>query len=91
MTSSGLIRWGGVALMLAGLAFITRSRLPTDSSVGDTFQLVAIALLAVGIVGLHALQKDHCRCATACSASSTICCTASATNRTWCCRVWASD
>ena len=45
--------------MLAGLAFITRSRLPTDSSVGDTFQLIAIALLAVGIVGLHALQKDH--------------------------------
>jgi hypothetical protein len=45
--------------MLAGLAFITRSRLPADSSVGDTFQLVAIALLTVGIVGLHALHKDH--------------------------------
>ena len=45
--------------MLAGVAFITRSRLPTDSSVGDTFQLVAIALLAVGIVGLHTLQKNH--------------------------------
>ena len=59
MTSSGLIRWGGVSLMLAGVAFITRSRLPTASSVGDTFQLVAIALLAVGIVGLHTLQKNH--------------------------------
>ena len=59
MTSSGLIRWGGGALMLAGMAFITRSRLPADSSIGDTFQLVAIALLAVGIVGLHTLQKDY--------------------------------
>ena len=45
--------------MLAGVAFITRSRLPTDSSVGDTFQLVAITLLAVGIGGLHTLQMNH--------------------------------
>jgi hypothetical protein len=59
MSRSNLIQWGGVAFVLAGAAFITRSRLPADSSVGDTFQLVAIALLAVGVVGLHALQKDH--------------------------------
>ena len=45
--------------MLAGVAFITRSRLPAASSVGDAFQLLAIAVLAVGIVGLHALQKDQ--------------------------------
>src|SRR5829696_3835775 len=59
MSGSGLIRWGAAAFMLAGVAFITRSRIPAASSLGDTIQLVAIALLAVGLVGLHALQKDH--------------------------------
>lgn len=59
MTSSGLIRWGGVATMLAGMAFITRSLLPANNSVGEALHFVAIALLAVGTVGFHALQKDH--------------------------------
>jgi hypothetical protein len=45
--------------MLAGVAFIGRSLLPSDSSVGGTLHFLAIALLAVGMVGLHALQKDH--------------------------------
>jgi len=59
MTSSGLTRWGGGALVLAGVSFITRSLLPADSRVGLTLHFVAIALLAVGMVGLHALQKNH--------------------------------
>ena len=45
--------------MLAGVAFITRSRIPAASSLGDTIQLLAIALLAMGLIGLHALQKDR--------------------------------
>ena len=59
MSRSNLIWWGGVAFMLSGVAFIPRSLLPADSRVGITFHVVAIAFLAVGIVGLHALQKDH--------------------------------
>jgi hypothetical protein len=59
MSRSDLIRWGAVAFILSGAAFITRSLVPAASSIGDTIQLVAIALLAVGVVGLHALQKDH--------------------------------
>lgn len=59
MTSSDLVRWGGVATMLAGVAFITRSLLPADNRIGEALHFVAIALLAVGIVGFHALQKDR--------------------------------
>lgn len=59
MTSSDLVRGGGAAVVLAGMAFITRSLLPMDNSVGEVLHFVAITLLAVGIVGFHALQKDH--------------------------------
>jgi FtsH-binding integral membrane protein len=47
--------------MLSGVAFILSSLLPpqTPGSIGDALWLVAIASLAVGIVGFHALQKDH--------------------------------
>ena len=61
VTSSRLIRGGGVAAMLAGVAFISSSLLSsrTPSSIGDVIWLVAIAGLAVGVVGFHTLQKDH--------------------------------
>ena len=59
MSRSNLIGGGGAAFILAGVAFIIRSRLPADSSIGEILMLVAIALLAGGVVGLHALQKDH--------------------------------
>jgi len=57
MTSSRLIRWGGAAAMLAGVAFISSSLLSsqTPSSIGDVLWLVAIASLAVGVVGFHTL------------------------------------
>ena len=58
MPSSDLIRWGGVAAMLAGVVFIVRSLLP-PMGIGDAFHFVALFLLAVGVVGFHALQKDH--------------------------------
>ena len=58
MPSSDLIRWGGVSAILAGVAFIVRSLLP-PMGVGDAFHFVALFLLAVGVVGFHALQKDR--------------------------------
>lgn len=47
MSRSVLTQLGAAAFMLAGVAFITCSRIPAASSVGDTIQLVVIALLPI--------------------------------------------
>jgi hypothetical protein len=62
MTRSGLIRWGGLAAMLAGVAFAGFALLgiaaggPNALLPSLVFAL-AFGLLAVGFVGFHALQK----------------------------------
>ncbi len=68
MPSSDLIRWGGLAAMLSGVAFIVNGLLPplglanpedpSDVPLLDGLFVVALLLVVVGIVGLHALQKE---------------------------------
>lgn len=65
MAASGLIRWGAIGLMLSGLTWVV---LGLSAFVGYlqaipgrediVLFVVAHLLLAVGLVGLHALQKD---------------------------------
>ena len=62
MASSDLTRWSGLAAMLAGVAFLL------DTWFAFTMQevawtnvayLAALLLMLAGLLGLHALQKDH--------------------------------
>jgi hypothetical protein len=62
MTRSDLIRWGGLAAMLAGVAFAGFALLGMAAGGPNALlpQLsfaLAFGLLAVGFVGFHALQK----------------------------------
>jgi len=61
VSSSDLTRWSGLAAILAGAAFLV------DTWFAFTMQevawtnvafLVALLLMLVGLLGLHALQKD---------------------------------
>ena len=62
MTSSNIIRWGGVAAMLGGVFWVVWSLLgrvsfeAAGSSFADVMLLLAAVLTLVGLVGLHALQ-----------------------------------
>lgn len=68
MSSSELIRWGGPAAMLAGVAFVVMFlvQLMTPGTSPGSFSdvvtsfifIVALLLLLVGLTGFHALQKD---------------------------------
>jgi hypothetical protein len=64
MPSSELIRWGGIAAMLSGVAFIVDNLyvLAIVMTGGPRLQVILIVakLLALGgMVGFHALQKQH--------------------------------
>ena len=73
MSSSDLIRWGGLAAILSGVVFIVLGLLglvlpePSPGSFLDTVFgplfsvgfLVALLLLLVGLAGFHALQKGN--------------------------------
>jgi hypothetical protein len=62
MPSSDLIRWGGLAAMLAGVAFILDILFVLTMPEADwtnAVYIVAELLMVVGLLGLHALQKDN--------------------------------
>jgi hypothetical protein len=68
MSSSDLIRWGGLAAMVGGLAYLLNVLLgllvpETSTSVvhllADSFAVVPVLLTLVGMVGLHTLQKAN--------------------------------
>jgi hypothetical protein len=62
MTSSNLIRWGGIAAMLGGVFWVVWSLLgrvsfeAAGSPLAHGLLLLAALLTLVGLVGLHALQ-----------------------------------
>ena len=62
MTSSNIIRWGGIAAMLGGVFWVVWSLLgrvsfeAAGSSFADGLLLLAAVLTLAGLVGLHALQ-----------------------------------
>jgi hypothetical protein len=61
MPSSDLIRWAGLAAMLAGVAFILDILFVLTIPEADwtnAVYIVAALLMVVGLLGLHALQKD---------------------------------
>lgn len=65
MSSSDLIRWGAIGLMLSGLTWVVLGLLALVGFLRTipgrediVLFVVAHLLLAVGLVGLHALQKD---------------------------------
>jgi hypothetical protein len=62
MSSSDLVRWGGLAAMLAGVAFIVDILFVLtvpEANWTNAVYIVAALLLIGGMVGLHALQKDN--------------------------------
>ena len=66
MSSSDLIRWGGLAAMLAGVAFIVLMLIPEGPPgsfllyvLNSLVFIVAVLLLLVGLAGFHALQKEN--------------------------------
>ena len=68
MSSSDLIRWGGLASMLAGVTFVVLFLVglvipePLPGSFSDVLTsimfIIALLLLLVGLAGFHALQKE---------------------------------
>ncbi|CAN5717006.1 hypothetical protein BH20ACT11_BH20ACT11_09270 [soil metagenome] len=60
--SSNLIRWGGLAAMAAGLAYVLEAIVfavsPGGASQG-VVSFIAVLLTAAGLVGFHALQKEN--------------------------------
>jgi hypothetical protein len=65
MSSSDLIRWGGLAAMLAGMVWIVAGLLgrvvanPETNSWVNILFIVAVLLVLVGLVGFHTLQKGN--------------------------------
>jgi hypothetical protein len=65
MSSSDLIRWGGLAGMLAGAAFIVLMLIPEGPpgsflyTLNSLVFIVAVLLVLVGLAGFHALQKQN--------------------------------
>ena len=62
MSSSDLIRWAGLAAMVAGVAFILDILFVLTAAEAEwtnVVYIVAALLLVVGMVGLHALQKGN--------------------------------
>ena len=69
MSSSDLIRWGGLAAMLSGGMFIVLFllRLVSTEPLPGSFSyildsvlfIVALLLLLVGLAGFHTLQKEN--------------------------------
>ena len=62
MSSLTLTRWGGLAAMLAGMTFIFDSLFVWTVFHGEWIMAVWILeplLMVVGLLGLHALQKDN--------------------------------
>jgi len=65
MSSSDLIRWGGLAGMLAGVAFIVLMLIPEGPpgsflyTLNSLVFIVAVLLVLVGLAGFHALQKGN--------------------------------
>ena len=65
MSPSDLIRWGGLAGMLAGAAFIVLMLIPEGPPgsflyiLNSLVFIVAVLLILVGLVGFHALQKRN--------------------------------
>jgi hypothetical protein len=62
MTSSNIVRWGGIAAMLGGVSWVVWSLLGRVSSeaagspFADALLLLAALLTLAGLLGLHALQ-----------------------------------
>ena len=61
MSSSNLIRWCGLAALLAGVAFIVDILLvlTVDADWTNVVYIIAALLMLAGLVGLHTLQKDN--------------------------------
>jgi hypothetical protein len=65
MTSSNIVRWGGIAAMLGGLFWVVWSLLgrvsfeAAGSPFADGLLLLAALLTLGGLVGLHALQGGN--------------------------------
>jgi hypothetical protein len=65
MTSSNIVRWGGIAAMLGGLFWVVWSLLErvsfeaAGSPFADLMLLLAALLTLGGLVGLHALQGGN--------------------------------
>ncbi|HET7479896.1 MAG TPA: hypothetical protein VFJ72_10335 [Rubrobacteraceae bacterium] len=65
MSSSDLIRWGGLAAMVGGVVWVVDSALPLlatpESGVTDVLFIIAALCTVGGFAGFHALQKDDYR------------------------------
>ena len=64
MASSDLIKWGGLAAMVAGVAFILDILFVFTIPEADwtnVVYIIAALLMLVGLVGLHTLQKNTYR------------------------------
>src|ERR687889_2340519 len=65
MSSSELIRWGGLAAMLAGAAFIVLVLIPEGPpgsllyALNGLVFIVAVLLILMGLTGFHTLQKGN--------------------------------
>ncbi len=65
MSSSDLIRWGGLAAMVAGVVFIVLMLIPEGPPGSLLYTLnrlvfiVAVLLMLVGLAGFHVLQKGN--------------------------------
>jgi hypothetical protein len=60
--SSNLIRWGGLAAMAAGLAYVLEAIVFAVSPGGvsqGVVSFIAVVLTAVGLLGFHVLQKEN--------------------------------
>jgi hypothetical protein len=62
VASSDLIRWGALAAMMAGVAYVLEAIVFVVSPGGvlqSAVSLVAVLLTAGGLLGFHALQKEN--------------------------------